>query len=133
MPQVQTMRGPIDVDEMGPTLMHEHVFVLTTEFVQNYGEGAWADDDEQVANVLDKLLTPCRPRATEIIALLMSLALVATSRGCSGSLLDRPETSSSRSRARDTDGDRPFPYTERGNLNTRPPATSRWSSTSCGN
>ena len=31
MAQVETMRGPVDVDDLGPTLMHEHVFVLNTE------------------------------------------------------------------------------------------------------
>lgn len=30
------MRGPIAADELGPTLMHEHIFVLTTEIQQNY-------------------------------------------------------------------------------------------------
>ena len=55
MPQVQTMRGPIDVDDLGPTLMHEHVFVLNTEVVQNFGEGVWWDEDAQVAAAIDKL------------------------------------------------------------------------------
>ena len=36
MPTVETMRGPIDTAELGRTLMHEHVFVLTTEIQQNY-------------------------------------------------------------------------------------------------
>ena len=55
MAQVQTMRGPIDVDDMGPTLMHEHVYVLTPEYVANYGEGDWWDEDDQVANAIEKL------------------------------------------------------------------------------
>ena len=55
MAQVQTMRGPIDVDDMGPTLMHEHVYVLTPEYVANYGEGDWWDEDDQVAKATEKL------------------------------------------------------------------------------
>ena len=31
MPQVQTARGPVDTAELGQTLMHEHIFVLTPD------------------------------------------------------------------------------------------------------
>jgi len=34
---VETVRGPVDLGNLGQTLMHEHVFVLSTEHVQNYG------------------------------------------------------------------------------------------------
>jgi phosphotriesterase-related protein len=44
MPQVETVRGPVDVDCLGTTLMHEHVFVLNEEVRQNYP----ADWDETV-------------------------------------------------------------------------------------
>lgn len=55
MPTVETVRGPIDTADMGPTLMHEHVFVLSTEHVQNYGDGDWWDEDERVADAVTKL------------------------------------------------------------------------------
>ena len=55
MAQVETMQGPVDVDDLGPTLMHEHVFVLNTEHVQNYGEGAWWDEEQQVVDAIEKL------------------------------------------------------------------------------
>lgn len=55
MPTVETARGPVDVAELGSTLMHEHVFVLNPEHVQNYGEGAWWDEEEQVSTAIDKL------------------------------------------------------------------------------
>jgi phosphotriesterase-related protein len=35
--------------------MHEHVFVLSTEHVQNYGDGDWWDEDERVADAVTKL------------------------------------------------------------------------------
>ena len=38
MPQVETVRGPIDTSELGRTYMHEHVFVLNTDVQQNYPE-----------------------------------------------------------------------------------------------
>ena len=55
MSTVETLRGPVDTAELGTTLMHEHVFVLSTEHLQNYGEGDWWDEDERVADAVDKL------------------------------------------------------------------------------
>lgn len=54
MPTVETVRGPVDTAELGRTLMHEHVFVLSTEHVQNYGADWW-DEDERVADAVAKL------------------------------------------------------------------------------
>jgi phosphotriesterase-related protein len=44
MAQVETVRGPVDVDSLGCTLMHEHVFILTEEVRQNY-PAYWSEDD----------------------------------------------------------------------------------------
>jgi phosphotriesterase-related protein len=55
MPTVETVRGPKDVAELGSTLMHEHVFVVSTEHVQNYGAGSWWDEEERVADAVTKL------------------------------------------------------------------------------
>jgi phosphotriesterase-related protein len=54
MPTVETVRGPVDTRTLGPTLMHEHVFVLSTEHVQNYGS-AWWDEEARVADAVAKL------------------------------------------------------------------------------
>jgi phosphotriesterase-related protein len=54
VPQVQTVRGPVDVAELGQTLMHEHVFVLTPDVQQNYPE-EWGSEDERVADAVGKL------------------------------------------------------------------------------
>lgn len=54
MATVQTVRGPIDLDSMGTTLMHEHVFVLTPDVMQNYGQ-EWWDEEERVADAITKL------------------------------------------------------------------------------
>jgi phosphotriesterase-related protein len=53
MTQIATVRGPLDTAELGETLMHEHVFVLTTEIQQNY-PGDW-DEEERVADAVAKL------------------------------------------------------------------------------
>ena len=58
MPTVDTVRGPVDVDALGPTLTHEHIFVLHAESLQNYnhlwGDAYW-DEDERVADAVAKL------------------------------------------------------------------------------
>jgi phosphotriesterase-related protein len=51
---VETARGPVDLVNLGPTLMHEHVFVLSTEYTQNYGSDWW-DEEAMVARAIDRL------------------------------------------------------------------------------
>jgi phosphotriesterase-related protein len=36
MPQVQTIRGPVDTSALGRVLVHEHVFLMNMEYTQNY-------------------------------------------------------------------------------------------------
>jgi phosphotriesterase-related protein len=55
VPTVETVKGPVEVDALGPTLMHEHVFVLSTEHAQNYGDGDWWDEEVRVADAVAKL------------------------------------------------------------------------------
>jgi phosphotriesterase-related protein len=54
VPQVQTVRDPVDTAELGQTLMHEHVFVLTADVQQNYPE-EWGSEEERVADAVGKL------------------------------------------------------------------------------
>jgi phosphotriesterase-related protein len=54
MPQVQTVLGPVDAAALGPTLMHEHIFILTTDVQQNYPE-EWGDEDDRVADAVAQL------------------------------------------------------------------------------
>lgn len=67
MAQVQTVRGPVDAATLGPTLMHEHVFVLGEEMRQNYGDypNHW-DEDARVADAVAKL-TECKGRGIDTI------------------------------------------------------------------
>ncbi|GAA4058726.1 phosphotriesterase-related protein [Actinomadura miaoliensis] len=55
MPAVETVRGPVDVADLGRTLMHEHVFVVSAEHMANYGAGAWWDEEERVADAVARL------------------------------------------------------------------------------
>jgi phosphotriesterase-related protein len=54
MPQVQTVRGPVDTSELGRTFMHEHIFVLTADVQQNYPD-EWGNEDDRVADAVAKL------------------------------------------------------------------------------
>jgi phosphotriesterase-related protein len=53
MVEIPTVRGPVDTGDLGTTLMHEHVFVLTAEIQQNYPE-VW-DEEVRVADAIAKL------------------------------------------------------------------------------
>ena len=54
MSQVETARGAVDSAELGVTLMHEHVFVLTPDVQQNY-PAEWGSEDDRVADAVQKL------------------------------------------------------------------------------
>ena len=54
MATVETVRGPVEVSELGRTYMHEHVFVLTPDVQQNFPE-EWGDEDQRVADAVAKL------------------------------------------------------------------------------
>jgi phosphotriesterase-related protein len=54
MAEVHTVLGPVAVPELGRTLMHEHIFVLTADVQQNYPE-EWGDEDARVADAVRRL------------------------------------------------------------------------------
>jgi len=54
MPQINTVRGAVDAEKLGVTLMHEHIFVLSTEIMQNFPEG-WGDEEQRVADAIARL------------------------------------------------------------------------------
>jgi phosphotriesterase-related protein len=54
MSPVQTVRGPVSSSQLGTTLMHEHVFVLDTEILQNYPE-EWGGEAPRIADAVSRL------------------------------------------------------------------------------
>ncbi len=55
---VETISGPVALDDLGPTLMHEHVFVMDPEALQNWGHvfgPLYWDERERVADAIAKL------------------------------------------------------------------------------
>ena len=63
------MRGPVELEALGPALMHEHIFVMDPEALQNYGS-VWGarywDEEERVADAIEKL-TAVPGRQEELI------------------------------------------------------------------
>ncbi len=51
---VDTVGGPVATAELGVTLMHEHVFVLSPEIIANYPEG-WGDEQAREDAAVEKL------------------------------------------------------------------------------
>lgn len=54
MPTVNTVSGTIDTADLGVTLMHEHVFIMSTELTQNYPE-SWGDEAGREADAIARL------------------------------------------------------------------------------
>ncbi|WP_214414434.1 phosphotriesterase family protein [Sphaerisporangium fuscum] len=54
MSRIETVRGPVDSADLGVTLMHEHIFVLTTEMRENY-PSEWGSEEERVSDAVAKL------------------------------------------------------------------------------
>lgn len=54
MPSINTMRGTVDATDLGVTLMHEHIFVLSTEIMQNFPE-AWGDEELRITDAVARM------------------------------------------------------------------------------
>ncbi|OBC16829.1 phosphotriesterase [Mycobacterium sp. 852013-50091_SCH5140682] len=54
MPTVNTARGAIDTTELGATLMHEHVFIMSGELTANYPD-SWGAETRREADAIERL------------------------------------------------------------------------------
>ena len=54
MVKIETARGPVHSSALGVTLMHEHVFVLDAEIMQNYPE-EWGSEDQRVEDAIVRM------------------------------------------------------------------------------
>jgi phosphotriesterase-related protein len=54
MAKVETVKGPIESSKLGVTLMHEHVFVLSTEIMENF-PATWGDEEKRIADAIARL------------------------------------------------------------------------------
>ena len=58
MATVETVRGPVALDDLGRTLMHEHIFIMEPEALQNWGHAfgpRYWDEQERIADAVEKL------------------------------------------------------------------------------
>lgn len=65
---VETVRGPVSVDELGTTLMHEHVFIVDPDVLRNWGEH-WVEQT-RLADAVHKLQTAKDLGITTIVSTL---------------------------------------------------------------
>jgi phosphotriesterase-related protein len=54
VPNLNTARGAIDTADLGVTLMHEHVFILSPDITANYPE-VWGDEARREADAIQRL------------------------------------------------------------------------------
>lgn len=54
MAKINAVHGEMDTTQLGVTLMHEHIFVLSPEINQNYPE-TWGDEDRRVDEAVRRL------------------------------------------------------------------------------
>jgi phosphotriesterase-related protein len=54
VPHLNTARGAIETADLGVTLMHEHVFILSPEITDNYPE-VWGDEAKREADAVARL------------------------------------------------------------------------------
>jgi phosphotriesterase-related protein len=54
VPNLNTARGAIDTADLGVTLMHEHVFILSPDITANYPE-VWGDGAQREADAITRL------------------------------------------------------------------------------
>jgi phosphotriesterase-related protein len=81
---VETVSGPVAWDDLGRTLMHEHVFVIDSEALQNWGHvfgPLYWDERERVDDAITKLAR-VREAGIRTIVDPTALASAATSLAC---------------------------------------------------
>ncbi len=54
MATIETVTGTVDSADLGVTLMHEHIFVLTSDVQANY-PSEWGTEDDRVADAITRL------------------------------------------------------------------------------
>jgi phosphotriesterase-related protein len=55
---VETVRGPVELNDLGRTLMHEHIFIMQPEALQNWGHAfgsRYWDEQERIVDAVQKL------------------------------------------------------------------------------
>jgi len=80
--ELNTARGTIETTDLGVTLMHEHVFIMTRD-CRELSE-AWGDEEKRVADAIERL-NELKSRGVDTIVDLTVIGWAATSRASPGS------------------------------------------------
>jgi phosphotriesterase-related protein len=75
MTYVPIVTGQVDISELGPTYMHEHVFSMTPEVQQDYPED-WGNEEVRIADAVTRL----RALAAQGIRTIVDLTVVGNGR-----------------------------------------------------
>jgi phosphotriesterase-related protein len=75
MSQVPTVRGPVEVADLGPTYMHEHIFNFTADVQQNY-PAEWGSDEDRTTDAVTQL----RALAAQGVRTIVDLTVVGLGR-----------------------------------------------------
>ncbi|MBH0779752.1 phosphotriesterase family protein [Nocardia bovistercoris] len=67
MSTVDTVLGSVPLDQLGPTLIHEHLIMISAEFQKFYPELAWSMPREEVVNTVAAALQEVRDRGITTI------------------------------------------------------------------
>jgi phosphotriesterase-related protein len=67
MSTVETVRGPVDITRLGPTLAHEHVVTISVEFNKFYPELSWGGERADVVESVVGQLQQVRDRGITTI------------------------------------------------------------------
>jgi phosphotriesterase-related protein len=67
MSTVETVRGPVEVSQLGPTLAHEHVVTISVEFEKFYPELSWGGERADVVRDVVAKLKAIRDRGITTI------------------------------------------------------------------
>lgn len=54
MSPINTAKGPIGTSNLGVTLMHEHIFIVSPEMLQNYPD-KWGDEEKRIGDAVTRL------------------------------------------------------------------------------
>src|SRR6185295_8519201 len=54
MPNINTVKGSIESAQLGTTLMHEHVFILTPEISKNFQKD-WDDEEQRITEAITRM------------------------------------------------------------------------------
>jgi phosphotriesterase-related protein len=67
MPTVATVRGEVETDTLGPTLMHEHVVNITAQIEKEYPDLSWVGGKDEVVRAVAETLLEVKEHGIDTV------------------------------------------------------------------